>query len=369
MTKLTETAYSIPIDYASRYSWARFTLPAPYILSGDETYTIYIMSPSSTEYGYGAICAMKTPWETNTKGPYVYASYGGDGQGKDSSTYIWSYDGSTWDDKDYRDLSFRFVTGYRTSGSFTSGVLDAGQVVDWQYIEWDETRPAGTDIKLYVLAGGERYGPFSNRSSLENVPDSRYIRYEVEMTSNDSATSPALHEVRIAYRGGFGSLRIELQNQGEGRTLAYEGGAVIVKQEDRSTMYSMPSDMIVFTPIDDNRMELDVNYRLLRSTLSVKSAALTAMAGANFYMLVEARVVRENDNMRSVEIDIISDFAQAWYEYLRSVSDRINRTYPRWSTVTRPSEYEVKLVINEGEIENRSIAYRETVREIEVQIL
>jgi len=369
MTKLTETTYSIPIDYASRYSWARFTLPAPYTLFENETYAIYIGSPSSTEYGYGAICAMKTPWETSTKGPYVDASYG-----KGISDYIWSYDGSTWNDKDYRDLPFRFVTKYRQSGNFVSDVLDAGQVVDWQYIEWDETRPLGTDIKLYVLAGGERYGPFVNGSSLEGVPDSRYIRYEVEMTTNDPATSPALHEVRIGYRGGFGSVRVELQNQGEGRTLVYEGGAVIVKQNENSTMYSMPDDMIVFTSMLDNRMELDVNYRLLRNTLSVKSTALTAMAGANFYMHEEARVVRENDNMRSVEIDIVSDFAQAWYEYLQSVSDRINRSYTGWSRVERPSEYETKLVINEDEAglvinENRSIAYRETVREIEVQIL
>jgi hypothetical protein len=366
MTKLTETTYSIPLDYASRYSWARFTLPAPYTLSGNSTYTIYIGSPSSTEFGYGAIACLKTPWESqsgfNTKDPYVAASYGGS-----DSLYIWSYDGSTWDDKNYRDLPFRLVTGYRTSGSFTSGVFDAGQVVDWRYIEWDETRPPGTDIKLYVLVGGVRYGPFANRSSLEDVPDSRYISYEVEMASNDPVISPALHEVRIGYRGGFGSLRVELQNQGEGRALAYEGGAVIVRQEDRSTMYSMPSDMIVFTPVDDDRMELEVNYRLLRNTLSVKSTALTAMAGANFYMPEEARVVRENDNMRSVEISILSDFAQAWHEYLQSVSQRINRVYQGWSTVTRPSEHEVKLVISA--IGNGSIAYRETVREIEAQIL
>jgi len=361
---LTETTYSIPLDYSSRYSWTRFTLPASYTLWENELYKIYIRSPSSTPYSYGAVNIMKTPWETNTKDPYVAATYGGS-----SSQYIWSYNGENWDYKDYRDIPFRFVTKYRQSGNFVSDVLDAGQVVDWQYIEWDETRPPGTDIKLYVLAGGQRYGPFSNRSSLENVPDSRDISYEVELTTNNPSISPALHEVRIAYRGGFGSLRIELQNQGERRTLAYEGGAVIVEQENRSTMYSMPNDMIVFTPIDDNRMELDVNYRLLRNTLSVKSTALTAMAGANFYMPEEARIVRENENMRSVEINIVSDFAQAWYEYLQSVSDRINRSYPGWSKVTRPSEYETKLVINENEVENRSIAYRETVREIEVQIL
>jgi hypothetical protein len=362
--KLIETTYSIPLDYSSRYSWARFTLPASHTLWKNDSYDIYIRSPSSTMFNYGAVNIMKTPWETNTRGPYIQASYGGA-----NSVYIWSYDDSTWSDKDYRDIPFRFVTGYRTSGKFTSGVFDAGQVVDWQHIEWDETRPPGTDIRLYVLVGGERYGPFCNSSgcSLENVPDSRYIRYEVELATNDPAISPALHEVRIGYRGGFGSLRIGLQNQGQGVTLAYEGGAVIVKQNDRSTMYSMPSDLIVFTPVDENRMELEVNYRLLRNTLSVKSVALTAMAGANFYMLEEARVVRENENMRSVEISILSDFAQAWHEYLQSVSRRINRVYQGWSTVTRPSEHEVKLVINE--IENRSIAYREVVREIEAQIL
>jgi len=359
---LTETTYSIPLDYASRYSWARFTLPTSYAVWENEIYNVYIRSPSSTTTSYGAVNTMKTPWETDTKAPYVGASYGGAG-----SFYIWSCDDIAWDDKEYRDIPFRFVTGYSESGNFSSGVFDAGQVVDWQYIEWDETRPPGTDIKLYVLAAGERYGPFSSRSSLENVPDSRYIKYEVEMATNDLAKSPALHEVRIAYRGGFGSLRIELQNQGERRTLAYEGGAVIVKQENRNTMYSMPSDMIAFTPIDDNRMELEVNYRLLRNTLSVKSTALTAMAGANFYMPEDARVVRENENMRSVEINIVSDFAQAWYEYLQYVSEKINRSYPGWSTVTRPSEYEVKLVINENE--NRSIDYSETAREIEVQIL
>jgi hypothetical protein len=306
---------------------------------------------------------MKTPWETNTKAPYVQATYGGG-----SSLYIWSYDGNTWDDKEYREVPFRFVTGYAQSGDFESGVFDAGQVVDWKYIEWDETRPTGTDIKLYVIANGERYGPFSNRSSLENVPDSRNISYKVEMMTNDPAKSPALHEVRIGYRGGFGSLRIELQNQGEGRTLAYEGGAVIVKQQNRSTMYSMPDDMIVFTDNYDGRenVKLDVNYRILLNPLSVKSTALTTMAGVNFTMPENMRVVKENDNMGSVEIIIFSDFAQAWYEYLQSVSDKINRRYPGWSAVTRPSEYETKLVIQSV---GKRIAYRETVREIEAKIL
>jgi hypothetical protein len=360
---LAEMTYSIPLDYSSRYSWTRFTLPTSYTIWEGETYNVYIRSPSSTPNNYGAVNTMKTPWETNTKAPYVQATYGGG-----SSLYIWSYDGNTWDDKEYRDIPFRFVTGYAQSGDFESGVFDAGQVVDWKYIEWDETRPAGTDIKLYVIANGERYGPFSNRSSLENVPDSRHISYKVEMTTNDPAKSPALHEVRIGYRGGFGSLRIELQNQGEGRTLAYEGGAVIVKQNDRSTMYSMPSDMIVDSE-NGNSLMLEVNYRLLMNPLSVKSTALTTMAGVNFTMPEDMFVVKENDNMSSVEISIVSDFAQAWYEYLQSVSQRINSRYPsRYNATPSRDGYEVKLVVTPAS-GSRRINYRETVREIEAKIL
>jgi hypothetical protein len=360
---LAEMTYSIPLDYPSRYSWTRFTLPTSYTIWEGETYNVYIKSPSSTPNNYGAVDTMKTPWETNTKKPYVQATYGGG-----SSLYIWSYDGNTWDTKEYREVPFRFVTGYAQSGDFESGVFDAGQVVDWKYIEWDETRPAGTDIKLYVIANGERYGPFSNRSSLENVPDSRNISYKVEMTTNDPAKSPALHEVRIGYRGGFGSLRIELQNQGQGRTLAYEGGAVIVKQENRNTMYSMPDDMIVDSE-NDNSLMLDVNYRLLMNPLSVKSTALTAMTGVNFTMPEDMFVVKENDNMSSVEISIVSDFAQAWYEYLQSVSQRINSRYlGRYNATPSRDGYEVKLVVTPTS-DSRRIAYRETVREIEAKIL
>jgi hypothetical protein len=346
----------------------------PLRLWENETYELYLLSPSSDSSNYVDVQTMKTPWAYQYA--YTPGSYGGS-----TSVYLFSEDGETWSSKAYRDLPFRFVTGYRSSGTFLSEIFDAGQVVDWQYIEWDATKPPGDNINVYIRVGGTPVpdvgwtgwqGPLQNGASLAGLPNQRYAQYRIDLTSREGWSAPAVHEVRVGYLISFGSLRIQMQNQNLGKqTLVYEGGSVIVEQGGRSTMYSYPTDMIVAVPIDASTLRLDVNYSLLRCVTSLKSIALKGMAGVKFFTLENA-VITRSENTSSVDVVIVSDFAEAWEEYLLEISNAINRVYGSGaSTVSyAPNEREVKLSI-EGPLTGSTgdIIFTESVREIYVQIL
>jgi hypothetical protein len=95
------------------------------------------------------------------------------------------------------------------------------------------------------------------------------------------------------------------------------------------------------------------------------------MTGAQFSTPETARVTRSGTSS-SFTVVIVSDFAEAWNEYLNQVSRDMYNMYGRAvSSVTYlPDEHEVRLTITGPDSDNAAdISYTERAQQINVQIL
>ena len=103
------------------------------------------------------------------------------------------------------------VSPYPASGTFTSRVFDAGQAVNWGAITWDQNAPTGTSIAISVRTGPTP-SPDASWSSFTPIAasgagipgSSRYVQYRAQLASSDTANTPTLKDVSIAYAAGFG---------------------------------------------------------------------------------------------------------------------------------------------------------------------
>jgi hypothetical protein len=337
----------------------------PVVLWENETYIAYVKSPSSDPANLIALNTMKTSWVDKTG--WEAATFGGS-----MSAYSWSSNGSSWESNTHRDTPFRFIMKYKGADSFVSGVLDAEQVADWKYIEWEETRPPGTSVNVYVRAGnspnlaGTWIGPFENGAeNLESwLPNSRYIQYMIELVPNqDRTAAPAVHEVRIGYRGGFGSVRLRtLAKEYPDQTWTYEGGAVILAQEGKNVMYSKPKNMIVVEQMAGDNLKISVNYSMIKRLVG-------GAAAQHSITLTRKENMRTVDNRHTDKIDVtfLSDYSQAWEAYFNDVKRELLRNYGASAQVSRGTEENegsVTLTIygelGQGDLTN-DIYYTETV--------
>jgi|GEM_PF-3590980 len=363
-----------PLDVPSEmnFAWVRATLPMSYTLWQGEIYDICLLSPGSDGSNHLDVQTMKTSWAYQDT--YCSVTYGAK-----ESPYIYSEDAKTWSTKAYRDIPFRFVVGYRGADNFVSRVFDAGQVVDWQHVEWEATRPPGTSIKVWLSVGSSpnslvEYGPFSNGESLAGLPNSRYLQYVAELAPDSTMTkAPALHEMRIAYRSGFGSVKLDTRSRYYPRqTLVCEGEAVIVAQNDRSVMSSPPTNMIVVENIPGSEnLKVEVNLTLITNTSGRTLVAGTGAGGVGLFMR-KPRVytVRPDNapNRSSVELIVQTDYPMAWREYLEQASQEINSRNNANSSVSADlDEGWVKLTIDgKGPSGEKDIFYYEAVKELDV---
>ena len=101
------------------------------------------------------------------------------------------------------------VSPYPASGTFTSRVFDAGQAVSWGAITWDQSAPTGTSIAISVRTGNtptpdggwSAFTPIA--ASGAGIPgSSRYVQYQAQLASSDTANTPTLKDVSIAYAAG-----------------------------------------------------------------------------------------------------------------------------------------------------------------------
>jgi hypothetical protein len=352
-----------PIDIAEiGYNWLRCTFKSPRMIWENDKYDIYLKSPWSDISNYIEVLTMDTRGEKQ----YTRTTYGGT-----QSYQRYSFDGVNWISEDKRDIPFRFVTGYRGSGTFESKKFDAGQVVDWQYIEWDATEPPGTRVEIDVLAGGVTLENVVNGASLAALPNSRYIQYRVKLLTNSARTAaPAVHEVRIGYRGGFGSVRLQTRTQQyPQQEFVYEGNASIIAQDDKSVMFCQPKDMIVVSSqgMTGDNLKVTVNYHMIKRLVSgvTGGRSITLAMGEKVYTV-------ENKYTDKVEVIVVSDYAQAWEEYFMDVARQLNHTYganfaQAFPRGTGNDVGEVKLTIY-GKLgdSTKDIYYFETVTEYEI---
>ena len=98
------------------------------------------------------------------------------------------------------------VSTYAASGTYTSNVFDAGSTVDWTSMSWTAAAPAGTSVDLSYRTG-DTAAPDVSWTTFTPVPtsgsvlagSSRYVQYRSTLATTNSAVSPTLADVSVAY--------------------------------------------------------------------------------------------------------------------------------------------------------------------------
>ncbi|HET7486306.1 MAG TPA: DUF4082 domain-containing protein [Acidimicrobiales bacterium] len=94
------------------------------------------------------------------------------------------------------------MTPYATTGTFTSRVLDAGGSVGWTAATWNADLPSGTAVKVSVSTGNTAT-PDATWTAFTALAGSgasvgrtsRYIRYQLTLTTSSTGQSPALRDI------------------------------------------------------------------------------------------------------------------------------------------------------------------------------
>jgi hypothetical protein len=99
------------------------------------------------------------------------------------------------------------MTPYTSPGTFTSRVFDAFSISAWGAATWDTTTLAGTSVVVRVRTGNTPVpdGSWSAFATITNSGDdvagsSRYIQYEVVLSTTDPNVTPVLRQIAIAFQ-------------------------------------------------------------------------------------------------------------------------------------------------------------------------
>lgn len=94
---------------------------------------------------------------------------------------------------------FSLSTGaYAESGNYVSNVLDAGKTVNWYRTENISSVPPDTGIDINYSDTKSWY------DDLEDVPDSRYLEYNISMTTTDTGVTPSIEKLDVLYNSSVG---------------------------------------------------------------------------------------------------------------------------------------------------------------------
>ncbi|PYR91065.1 MAG: hypothetical protein DMF84_18525 [Acidobacteria bacterium] len=97
-------------------------------------------------------------------------------------------------------------TPYAAAGKYTSKVFDAGAPVSWLTMSWNAEKPAGTNI-VGSYRTGNTPTPDATWTAFATVPvsggalaeSSRYIQYVLQESTTNTAQTPAVKDVVIAF--------------------------------------------------------------------------------------------------------------------------------------------------------------------------
>lgn len=89
--------------------------------------------------------------------------------------------------------------GFKSTGTYFSNPVDAGREIDWTGIEINGSIPQNTSVEVSFTENSS--GSFGEKyySSIDQVPDSRYIKYNLTLSTQDSFKSPEINSVNILY--------------------------------------------------------------------------------------------------------------------------------------------------------------------------
>lgn len=181
----------------------------------------------------------------------------------------------------------------------------------------------GSDDNPYAEGGqdNENWSDWQLCSAGDDIPSpsNRYIQYRVELETEDATIAPALHTISIGYWkfAGFGVVQFDKRNSFyRSQTWVYEGGAVILVQDNVDVMISPPP---MVTAVDAGGGNIKVEVHVVRIT-GVKSS-VSGMGLSTLLVSLRNSAYMERPvsgpNRKHVVIAVDSTYKNAWVGYLR----------------------------------------------------
>jgi hypothetical protein len=105
------------------------------------------------------------------------------------------------------DIIVRSLPQYGNSGTLLSSAFDGGTGVEWKNISWDAAGNGNTSVRMRTrtadtssqLSTAPWSGYYTASGSQITSGNSRWIQYEVQLTSSDPSITAILNEIRITY--------------------------------------------------------------------------------------------------------------------------------------------------------------------------
>jgi len=196
----------------SKDSWLQIDLGQNYPIerirmvfdNGNKTIDKYILSISQT----GAFAGEETVVATEINNTlsdktYTFAPI----EGRYVRFTIQPMNGNPWV-YEFQVLK-RELPAFDGVATLTSQTFNSDKITKWTTLEWDETLLTGTDINFSVQTSndGSTWSPWQLKAGtspidLSSLPQTRYIRWEAELTTNTLTppiSTPVLHEARVYY--------------------------------------------------------------------------------------------------------------------------------------------------------------------------
>jgi uncharacterized repeat protein (TIGR01451 family) len=153
--------------------------------------------------------------------------------------------GSSWSGQN-TDLGFHVYvqSGFVSSGNLISSIKDSNPATDgttvWSTLSWNGSMPTDTSLRFQVAGSNSASGPFnfvgpdgttgtyytSSGGSLSQFDSNRYLKYQAEFSTTDSAATPTLNDVTTCYNTASISADLSISKT-DGVTVATPGESVI----------------------------------------------------------------------------------------------------------------------------------------------
>ena len=93
---------------------------------------------------------------------------------------------------------------YEKNGYYRSGLIDMGKTVGWRSADIQSSLPPGTDYSINYSDNNNWY------ESLNNLPDSRYLKYNISFNTGDVEKTPSIDKVNLSYEASIGEFDLKV---------------------------------------------------------------------------------------------------------------------------------------------------------------
>ena len=135
---------------------------------------------------------------------------------------------------------FQLEPEFEKNGFYESEIFDAQTSTHWGTIQWEQHLPAGCNLKMFSRTGNtgkpnsswSRWSILNNDQGIKN-PDSRFIQWKLELTTNRGNSTPEVKNIKLSYLQQnlppeIKSIRVhQVERQQELQPISTTGGAPI----------------------------------------------------------------------------------------------------------------------------------------------